>query len=156
MPGLLRKTLHCGAARFKKKRGGTTLMEIVIAVLVLGMTAAAVMPVFLTSAMSTKRVDRRQAAVDCIRRLTEELKGYVAADHINVTGPGGGTNGWYLPGDTSGKWALQEGAHSLDPRVWCPSLADCAVAVSYTVTVRYTMSGPQPDVSVTVDWDGSK
>ena len=150
MPWLLK------GIRSKKTRGGTTLIEIVISSLILGLACAAVMPVFLTSSISVARVDRRQAAVDSIRRLTEELKGYVAADRSSITGPGAGSSGWDLPGDKSGKWALEGGRHELDPKMWCAFLADCGGTMSYTVTVRATPSGPQPDVSVTVDWDGSK
>jgi len=142
--------------RLKKPRGGTTLIEIIISLLILGMACAAVMPVFFTSSISAARVDRRQAAVDSVRRLTEELKGYVAADHNDITGPGVGTGGWDLPGDRSGKWALEGGRHELDPKMWCAFLTVCGGTISYTVTVRNTPSGPQPDVSVTVDWDGSK
>lgn len=133
-------------------RSGSTLVEVIIAMLLIGLMSAMCMPAFLTGRMSEGRSDRRVAAADAVRCLAEELKGYVAADPSLANGPGTGIDGWVLPGDRSGMRALESGTHTLDPVLWAGPLAPFGGRLSYTVTVRATPSGPQPDVAFLVSW----
>lgn len=120
--------------------------------LLIGIVSALSLPSFLSGSMSVGRFERRTAAVDAARRVAEELKQYVTADRSLVNGPGAGLDGWSLPGDLSGSWALAEGSHPLDSAVWAAPLAAYGGTLSYTVAVRNTPSGPQPDVTFRVDW----
>lgn len=131
---------------------GFTLIEVVVSMLILGLMSVMVMPVFLTGRMSVGRSGRRATAADAVHRVAEELKGYVTAETSLVNGPGTGIDGWFLPGDRSGRRALERGAHDLDPAMWAGPLVPYQGAISYEVTVRDTPSGPQPDVSFRVSW----
>lgn len=131
---------------------GSSLIEVVISMLLIGMMSAMVMPVFLSGRMSGGRSTRRVAAADAIRRVEEELRGYVTADRSVAGGPGTGPDGWSLPGDRSGRWALAPGQHALDSAVWAAALVPYQGEVSYTVSVRFTPSGPQPDVVFRAFW----
>lgn len=138
----------------RKRQGGQTLIEVVIASLLLAMMTVPIMGAALSGRKLTARTSRRlQAAADA-RRAAEALKAYVVADPTLVSGPGVGLGGWVLPGDTSGLSALAAGHHDLDPATW---LADLAAApyngtISYDVTVRSTPQGPQPDAAFNVKW----
>lgn len=133
-------------------RRGTTLVEVVVSTLLIGMMTAMCMPVFLTGRMSVGRADRRAAAADAVHGVAEALKGYVTADLSLANGPGTGFDGWSLPGDLSGRRALESGDHALDSAMWAAPLASYGGVLSYSVAIRATPSGPQPDVSFRVSW----
>lgn len=133
-------------------RRGHTLVEVVISMLLIAIMSALALPSFLTGRMSAGRSERREAAADDMHRLSEELKGYVTADRTLVNGSGTGPDGWSLPGDRSGKWALAPGTHDLAPTVWAAPLVAYQGALSYTVAIRATPSGPEPRVSFNVSW----
>lgn len=135
-----------------RKRRGHTIIEVVVAMLLIAIMSALALPSFLTGQMSVGRSERRDAAADAVHRLSEELKSYVTADRTLVNGSGAGPDGWSLPGDRSGNWALAPGAHDLDPALWAGPLAAYRGALSYTVAVRATPSGPEPSVSFQVSW----
>lgn len=136
----------------KLGRRGTSLVEVVVAMLIVGLLSALCMPIFLTGRLSEGRAERRAAAADVAHRLSEELKAYVTADPSLAPGPGGGVDGWSLPGDTSGRRALAAGPHPLNSALWAGRLAEFRPNISYTVEVRRSPSGPQPDVVIQVEW----
>jgi prepilin-type N-terminal cleavage/methylation domain-containing protein len=139
--------------KYKTRRPrGHTLVEVVIAMLLIAIMTTLVLPTFLTGRISAGRSERRDAAADAVHRLSEELKNYVTADRSLVNGSGTGPDGWSLPGDRSGNWALAPGLHDLDPAVWAAPLAPYQGALSYTVAVRATPSGPEPRVNFRVNW----
>jgi len=136
-------------------RAGFTLLEVVVAMLLIGIMSVMCMPAFLTGRMADGRANRSVAAADAVRRLAEELKLYVTADPALANGPGTGVDGWFLPGDTSGLRALESGVHNLDlahQASWAAPIAPLGGALSYTVAVRSTPAGPQPTVTFLVSW----
>lgn len=132
---------------------GYTLIEVIIAILLVAMMTPPIMSVALTSRMSTGRSDRRMAAAGAVRALSEQLKAYVTADMTLAAGPGSGVNGWILPGDQSGLTALQAGHHDLSAAQWLPALASFGGTISYDVTTRSTPSGPAADLTFNVAWN---
>lgn len=133
-------------------RRGFTLVELIIATLMIGVIAGAMMSVTLTGRMSVGRVDRRVAAAAAVRGVSEALKAYVTADRTLAQGPGVGADGWTLPGDLSVLPAFAAGHHELSTGRWAPVLAAQGGRISYDVTLRQTGSGPQPDVRFAVSW----
>lgn len=131
---------------------GHTLVEVVISMLLIALVFSLSMPAFLTGKMAIGRSERRDAAADAIHRLSEELKEFVTADRTIVDGPGTGSDGWSLPGDRSGTWALAPGTHDLEPATWAAALMPYQGTLSYMVTIRATPSGPEPNVSFRVAW----
>lgn len=133
---------------------GSTLAEVVVAVLIVAMMAGPIMSVALTSTMSSGRGARRVQAASDLRRVSEHLKAYVTADRSVAPGPGVGPDGWALPGDSSGLGALEPGHHELAPARWAPDLAPYKGTISYDVALATrTPSGPQPDVTFSVSWE---
>lgn len=133
---------------------GTSLVEVVIAILLVAMMTGPIMSTVLTSSMSQRRVERRVAAAAAARSLSERLKGFVVADRRLARGPGVGPDGWSLPGDREGVYALAPGVHALDAGLWAPGLPNATVA--YAVTVRETPVGPQPDVDFAFQWEDER
>ena len=132
---------------------GSSLAEVIISILIVAMMAAPIMSVALTSTMSSGRGTRRIAAVTAVRRVSEHLKAYVTADTTAARGPGEGFDGWALPGDVSGRYALAVGHHELAPERWSPELASYRGSLSYDVTLATTSAGPQPNVVFRVSWE---
>lgn len=132
--------------------GGNTLVEVVIAMLLILIASSAITGTVLTGRQSAGRTVRRAQAAQAVRRVAEALKVYQTADTAVATGPGGAPNGWGLPGDACGCAAFQSGLHSLDSAVWAPDLAAQGGGISYTVTTEDTALGPQPTVVFDVTW----
>ena len=135
------------------KRNGFTLIELIVATLMIGVIAGAMMSLTLTGRMSVGRVDRRVSAAAAVRGVSEALKAYVTADRALAQGPGAGPDGWTLPGDLSVLPAFGAGHHELSTAQWAPALAAQGGRISYDVAVRQTPSGPEPDVSFSVSWN---
>lgn len=131
---------------------GSSLAEVVIAVLIVAMMAAPIMSVALTSTMSSGRSSRRVAAAESVRRVSEHLKSFVTADTTVAQGPGQGIDGWVFPGDDSTLYALHAGHHDLAPALWVPDLVPYQGRISYDVSLATTTTGPQPDVVFSVTW----
>ncbi len=131
---------------------GSSLAEVVIAILIVAMMAAPIMSVALTSTMASGRGSRRVAAASAVRRLSEHLKSYLTADAAVTAGPGQGPDGWNLPGDLSAMPALRAGHHELTPGLWAPELSAYQGRISYDVTLGSTTTGPQPNVVFNVTW----
>lgn len=135
-------------------RGGQTLIEVVIASLLLAMMTVPIMTAAYGGRQMAARTTHRLQAAGHARHAAEALKAFVVADATLVSGPGSGSDGWALPGDTSGSSALAAGRHVLSPAEWLPNLAapPCNGEISYDVTVRLTPQGPQSDVVFNVQW----
>ena len=144
----------------KRRRSGQSLIEVVIASLLVAMMTIPIMAAaFGGHQLTAKTSVRLQAAADA-RRVAEALKAYVVADATlyltdpRYKGPGVGIGGWVLPGDASGLNALDAGHHLLDAATWLPGLDAPPYngTISYDVTVRATPQGPQPDVVFNLGW----
>lgn len=85
---------------------GFTLVEVVIATLLLAVGVAGVFSVTLTARVQSKRHAGRDKINQYGRRLGEELKSYVTADITNLQGAP--QNSWRHPNDTCTQWALSE------------------------------------------------
>lgn len=138
----------------RTRRGGQTLIEVVIASLLLAMMTVPIMAAAFGGRKLTARTTRRLQAAAYARQAAEALKAFVVADQTIVSGPGTGSNGWSLSGDASGSYALAAGHHELSPAAWLVELAASPYngTISYDVTVRQTPQGPQPDVVFNVQW----
>ena len=125
-----------------------------MSILLVAIMTGPIMSVILNSAMSSGRAQRRLEAAAAVRRLSEHLKAYVTADRSVAAGPGSGLDGWSLPGDASGRAALQDGHHELSPDLWLSSLSPkpYSGSISYDVTGRLTPLGTEPDVRFAVSW----
>lgn len=131
---------------------GFTLVEVVVAMLLILIAFSMITGTVLTGRQSEGRTVRRAQAAQAVRRVAEALKVYRTADSAVATGPGGTPNGWGLPGDACTCAAFQDGLHSLDSSVWAPDLAAQGGSISYTVTTAATALGPQPTVVFGVTW----
>ncbi|MFI5346550.1 MAG: prepilin-type N-terminal cleavage/methylation domain-containing protein [Elusimicrobiota bacterium] len=131
---------------------GYTLVEVVIAMLLVLIAVSAIMGTVITGRQSAGRTVRRAQAAQAVRRVAEALKVYRTADTSAVPGPGVGANGWGMPGDACACGAFQTGSHDLSPAIWAPELAAQGGRVSYTVTAQDTALGPQPSVDFHVTW----
>ncbi|HEX4047479.1 MAG TPA: hypothetical protein VH309_06575 [Elusimicrobiota bacterium] len=133
---------------------GSSLIEVIISVLLVAMIAVPIMSTALNGAMTAGRTQRRMEAAAAVRRLSESLKAYVTADRTVAPGPGTGADGWVLPGDSSGRGALESGHHPLSAELWLAPLAPQPYSgtISYDVNARATPEGPEPDVSFAVSW----
>lgn len=143
------------AIRFRfslSSRRGSSLIEVIIATLLLAMMTVPIMAVTLTGGALTGKTERRLYASTAAARLAETLKAYVVADTTLIAGPNGD---WALPGDSSGLNALEAGHHDLSPEIWVPELAGAPyfATVAYDVSVRQTPQGPLPDVSFDIRWN---
>ena len=134
---------------------GSTLIEVIIASMLLMMMTVPIMSAALGGRSMTVKTNHRLQAAAGARQVAEALKSYVVADVTLANGPGVGTGGWQLPGDSTGLNALAQGHHVLSASQYLPNLAAAPNngAISYDVTIRLTPQGPQPDVSVSVTWD---
>lgn len=138
------------------KADGFTLVEVVIGTLLIAIMVGPLFSVALTARQSKPRVDQKTAAALAANRLLERLKLYVTADTAASPGPAPGTspNGWGLPGDPCGCYALSPGVHQLAPAAWLPELP--GGSIRYTVTALAVGGGvSQPHVDVTLDWGPS-
>ena len=148
-----------------RRRSGQSLIEVIIATLLVAMITIPIMAAaFSGHQLTAKASNKLQAAAD-VRRLSEALKAYVVAcpykalpsactPDATYPGPAGGINSWAVPGDTSGKNAFDEGPHSLDKATWLPGLdaPQYNGAISYNVTIRQTPQGREPTVTFNVSW----
>ncbi len=139
--------------RIRRRESGFTLVEVVIAILLLALIALPLMMALVTGRTASGRSARSVLATAAIHRVSEHLKAYVTADRSLARGPGVGADGWSLPGDRSGSWALAAGRHELDGATWAPDLAAYGGRLAYDVTVRQTPSGPVPTVTFDMTWD---
>ncbi|MFA6433895.1 MAG: hypothetical protein WCW52_04300 [Elusimicrobiales bacterium] len=115
-----------------KKRPAQTLIEVVVATMIAGLTTVAVFSVVLSSFVSQKKSDRKELAAMTLKRAQQTLQAYVSA--VPAEGAYSVAAGGHWPADAYGGWALAQGAHnivSLMPAALCPPGACTFV---YTVT----------------------
>lgn len=136
-------------------RAGLTLVEVVIGMLLVALLIGAMMSIALTGKIGVKKSEKRAVAAMAGGRLLDQLKRYVTADPAASPGPSPGhaPNGWGLPGDSCGCYALAAGRHELSADEWLPELAASGGTISYEVRVTATASGPAPTVSLKIDWN---
>ena len=96
--------------RARSARCGFTLVENLVAVMLISVVVTSVFSLVLTAKMGSKKTGRRAEALYYVSRYREILKSYVTADR-SQPGPGVG-GGWALPGDSL-PYALQPGQHVL-------------------------------------------
>lgn len=128
--------------RFNSKRPGQTLIEVVIATLIAAMTTVAIFSVILSSFVSQKKADKKEAAAMLLKEAQQTLQTFVSAvpNDSNYSPNAGGT--WKEPG----RWALagapapglQHDISSLMTAELRPAGVTCAAGAScyftYTVT----------------------
>lgn len=133
---------------------GTTLVEVLISVLLIAIVAGATFSVGLVARQNAGKRFRKLAAARASQKVLEALKSYVVADTAIIPGPGAAPNGWGLPGDSCGCYALAGGRHELDPSLWLPELAAAPYGgtIAYEVALRPSATGPIPDVRLDIDW----
>lgn len=93
----------------RSARRGYTLVETLVAVMLISVVVTSVFSLVLTAKLGTKKTGRRAEAMLLARAYMETLKSFVTAD---TTQPGP-FPGWVLPGDPCGCYALQNGVHNL-------------------------------------------
>lgn len=135
-------------------RRGYTLVETLIAVLLISIVVTSVFSLVLTARVASKKTERRGQAVYYERRVMEALKGFVTADTTGPPGPGNAPNGWGLPGALPvGVYALSVGVHDvsswLSPSFCAADPSPSKCALTYTVTPA--CGGPTCPTSVKVD-----
>ncbi len=138
----------------RSRRAGYTLLEVLIALVIVCVIVVSSFSVTLVSRQNRGRIDRRTAAALATREVAQKLKMFVTADRTLAHGPDAGVDGWSLHGDRCNCYALADGQHNLDPAVWMPSLAAAPYngTISYTVATTPTAVGPQPTVTFAVNW----
>lgn len=97
-------------------RGGYTLIEAAIAMLLTAIMAGSVFSVALTAKRSSGRGLRKLILDQASRQLSEQLKNYVTADKSASTI--GGING---PGNGANKWSMTDasaGTGQAPPEIW--------------------------------------
>jgi prepilin-type N-terminal cleavage/methylation domain-containing protein len=136
----------------KRRSAGFTLIEVVIAMLLVLLAVTAVMTALTSSHESVGHSQRRVAAAQAARSLLEKLRSFNAPDFVSGQGPGVGVNSWGLPHDQCNCPAFKPGTHVLNPAYYAPDLVVVGGTISYTVTKLDTPLGAQPTVTVNVNW----
>ena len=131
----------------KLSREGYSLPEVLISVLLVAAIAMAVMSVSVTSKKAGVTSNTTLMANEAVRHLSDNLKAYVTDPNMAGNGtarslgfpvPGGGPNGWSLPGERG--WALSPGVvHTIpiNSQMWKrlvpPQLQPYNPTLTYTV-----------------------
>lgn len=93
----------------RSARGGYTLVETLVAVMLVSVVVTSVFSLVLTAKIGTRKTGRRAEAMFLARAYMETLKSFVTAD----TSQPGPFPGWVLPGDPCACYALQNGVHTM-------------------------------------------
>ena len=143
------------------KKAGFTLVEVVIATLLLAVGVAGVFSVTL----SARQQDKRHAARDKInqygRLLQEELKSYVTFEEELTNLQGAPKGSWSHPKDTSQcrQWALSNGCTHDVTALLPPELKSAPFNARLTYDVFVEALGPADNkrnvrrVEITMKWD---
>ena len=131
-------------------RRGYTLVETMIAMLLISVVVTSVFSLVLTARMTAKKSNRKGQAVLYVRRAMEALRAYVTSD-TTMAGP---TANWHINGDTSAGWALNIGSHDISS--WLPAefcAADPANChLTYIVSALPCGASTCRQVAFTVTW----
>jgi Tfp pilus assembly protein PilV len=133
---------------------GAVLVEIIISVLLTAVAVSAILGAMLSTSQQAARSQARERAALCLYQLVQELRNYVTADASpNPDAPGGGgADGWRLPGDACGCWALDETQpHDVSARLPA-ELAQSGATMSYTVQVVPVNGLQSRQVTATLNW----
>lgn len=154
-------------------RGGYTLVEVVVAILLTSVMVTSIFSVALTVKTGGNKGDRKIRATAGARLITTQLRNYVTGDPLTVLVPGpnasNGANRWSINGapgyngvgiiDSQGNaYALAPNSHTLTNVL--PATFEAApfnARVIYFVTTTDTITDgvntrPIPSVSVTTTW----
>lgn len=149
---------------------GYTLVEVVVAMLLMAIMVSSVLSLALSSRQAGGKSDRRMEAARVSRELTGLLKNYVTGDPTTnlIAGPNANNpvNSWSLDDNTRvppisdsctcggpNVYALAPGTHTITG-----FLPGWFAATPYNATLKYyvgseTIDGsPAPQINVTVDW----
>lgn len=134
--------------RARAARRGYTLVETLIAMMLISVVVTSVFSLVLTARVGVKKSGKRGQAVFYLRQVMEGLKGFVTAD-TSAPGP----NNWVLPGDACGCWALQAGNHNVT-NFLPPSFraAPTNGQLSYTVTDANCGGQTCKQVAFSISW----
>lgn len=120
VPGSALSLFTCVRGRNAAGRGvrftrrGYTLVETLVAVMLISVVVTSVFSLVLTAKMGSRKTGKKAEALYYVQQYRELLKSYVTADPSLVGGPGVGPTGWNMPGDLCNCYALQTGVrHNL-------------------------------------------
>ncbi|TPW21715.1 MAG: hypothetical protein FD126_411 [Elusimicrobia bacterium] len=144
---------NAAGRRARSARRGYTLVETLVAVMLISVVVTSVFSLVLTAKMGSRKTGKKAEALFYVQQYRELLKSYVTAD-TSVAGPAGG---WNIPGDSCGCYALQTGVqHNLTSKL-PPSFTAAPVngQLFYTVTDVPCGTGlPCKSVQFNVSWQG--
>ncbi len=142
---------------------GTTLVEVLVAILLVAMVTLSVFSVTLTSKRLGGKAERKIAAANAAKRVLERLKNYISADPTAATAsyaPGGdwGFRDGSMQDSCYPRYALDPGCVPHDVSSFLPAplrLPPYNMRMIYTVTADFPPGDPnfRPTVNVRVDWD---
>ncbi len=137
----------------RSSRAGFTLVEVVIATLLLAVGVAGVFSVTLSARQQSKRHAGRDKINQYGRQVQEELKSYVTGNINDTQGAPGGS--WHHPSDTCGEWALSANCiHDVTSMLPADlKAAPYNAKLSYTVTVENLGSLKTRRVDIKMKWD---
>ena len=93
------------------RRSGQTLVEVVIAILILAITTVSVFSIFISNSAPQLKADKKEQAAMLIKNAQQTLQAFVsAAPDDPMYSPNAGGR-WSA--DASGGWALAEGIHDI-------------------------------------------
>jgi prepilin-type N-terminal cleavage/methylation domain-containing protein len=157
------------AHRGQRSRQGFSLIETVIAVLLISVVVTSVFSVTLTAKTAGKKTERRAEGLAYVRQVHEKVKGYIReANTAGINDPLGGTF-WNLPEDAcnggagncpANCYALDLCTHDVSsvlPAVCSENVGLCRAApvngqVTYTVTQPGGVGNPRR-VTFDIRWD---
>lgn len=136
-----------------KARKGNTLIEVMMASIILAMAVAAIGNLLLTVFTVPKRGNAQYEIAFAAKKLREQLKSYVTAD-TSVTLNAPGSPPWHLPDDSSctNCWALADGAHNATDMLSSDLRTRYKATMRYTVTRELVAGRQVPKVRIVVDW----
>lgn len=141
---------------------GFTLVETLIAVLLISVVVTSVFSLALTAKISSVKTERRASGMFYVRRTTEKLKAYVTADKTAATAVAmGAPVNWKLPEDSCNSglgtcpavcWALDVCTH--DVTAMLPAALSAApINAKLAYTVSSACDSCAKTVTFSYTWD---
>ena len=100
-----------------KKRPGQSLIEVVLSIVITAMTTVAVFSVVLSTSVSQKKTDKKEAAAMVLKQAHQTLQLFVSAVPSE---PDYSFNSGLWPADARGEWALTAGEHDISALLAVP------------------------------------